>query len=191
VTRAQGVESSLSSRITQNANSITTKVTQGTISSEISQEAGQITIRSNRLEIQATNFSLDPNGTINCNNAKLSGEFRNIDSSTGHNITISNCEILFNPTKSGQGYINPQASILYDSSNGLELETAFARIMLNQGTNSDMYIHLDPDVNNGYIELGNLNGPYPSTEVRIPMRGGGTAVLEFNNGLLINTWTET
>ena len=53
---------SLQSQITQNAQAITLKVSKGEVSSEISQEAGQITISSNRLVINSTGFTLDANG---------------------------------------------------------------------------------------------------------------------------------
>ena len=53
---------SLQSQITQNAHAITLKVSKDEVSSEISQEAGQITISSNRLVINSTGFTLDANG---------------------------------------------------------------------------------------------------------------------------------
>ena len=53
---------SLQSQITQNAQAITLKVSKGEVSSEISQEAGQITISANRLVIDSTGFKLDANG---------------------------------------------------------------------------------------------------------------------------------
>lgn len=58
----------MSTRITANAEGITTKVTKGTVSSEISQEAGKVEIKSNRLIVQSSQFSLDENG-----NAAFSG----------------------------------------------------------------------------------------------------------------------
>lgn len=57
---------------------IKTKVTRGTISSEISQEAGKITLSANRLIVNSTNFKLDGDG-----NATFSGNV------TGANITGS------------------------------------------------------------------------------------------------------
>ena len=53
---------SLQSQITQNAQAISLKVSKGEVSSEISQEAGQITISANRLVIDSTGFKLDANG---------------------------------------------------------------------------------------------------------------------------------
>ena len=52
---------------------IASKVSKGNVSSEISQEAGQITISSNRLVINSTNFKLSADGTIQATNATLSG----------------------------------------------------------------------------------------------------------------------
>lgn len=52
---------------------IASKVSKGDVSSEISQEAGQITISSNRLVINSTNFKLSADGTIEATNATLSG----------------------------------------------------------------------------------------------------------------------
>lgn len=74
VTRAQKAEETLSSSITQTAEGIKSRVEKGTISSEISQEAGRITISSDRLVINSTNFSLSANGTIKATNAELSGK---------------------------------------------------------------------------------------------------------------------
>ena len=52
----------LQTQISQNADAITTKVSNGEISSKLSQEAGQITISANRLVIDSTGFKLDSNG---------------------------------------------------------------------------------------------------------------------------------
>lgn len=69
VTRATASEGTLSARISINSESISTKVSKGTLSSEISQEAGLISLTSNRLIVDSTNFKLDDRG-----NAKFSGE---------------------------------------------------------------------------------------------------------------------
>lgn len=52
---------------------ISSKVSKGTVSSEISQEAGAISISANRLTIDSTNFKLAADGTITATNANLSG----------------------------------------------------------------------------------------------------------------------
>ena len=76
ITRAQGIESTLSSSISQNAQNISLKVSKGDISSEISAESGNITISSNRISISSTNFTLNRNGTITCQNANVSGTIK-------------------------------------------------------------------------------------------------------------------
>lgn len=56
------ITAELQSQITANSTAITTKVSNGEISSKLSQEAGQITISANRLVIDSTGFKLDANG---------------------------------------------------------------------------------------------------------------------------------
>ena len=73
VTRATGAESSLSSRITANADAIVLKVSKGNVSSEISQEAGAISISSNRLTISSDYFTLAADGTMTATNGTFSG----------------------------------------------------------------------------------------------------------------------
>lgn len=74
VSRASTAEGNLSSRITVNENAITQRVTKGSVSSEISQEAGKINISSNRLAISSTNFTLTEDGTVTAK----SGVFDNV-----------------------------------------------------------------------------------------------------------------
>jgi hypothetical protein len=64
VTARQNGDSSLSSRITQNANAITSKVSRGDVVSVINQSADQITISSNRIKIDSTYFHLTTDGQI-------------------------------------------------------------------------------------------------------------------------------
>jgi hypothetical protein len=64
VTARQNGDSSLSSRITQNANAITSKVSRGDVVSVINQSADQITISSNRIKIDSTYFHLSNDGQI-------------------------------------------------------------------------------------------------------------------------------
>lgn len=73
VTRAKNAENTLSSSITQTANAITTKVSKGDVSSEISQEAGAISIRSDRLTIDSTYFKLAANGNITATGGTIGG----------------------------------------------------------------------------------------------------------------------
>lgn len=62
VTNRTNADTTLQSSITQNANKIALKVSKGDVSSQLSVETDQITISSNRLVINSTNFQLDRNG---------------------------------------------------------------------------------------------------------------------------------
>ena len=99
VTRATNAENSLSSAIQVNANNINLKVSKGSVSSEISQEAGQITIKSNRLVVESNQFKLGANGnatfsgTLSAASGSFSGEVTAI-SGTFDNVTInSSCTV--------------------------------------------------------------------------------------------------
>lgn len=74
VKRAAEAEEALSSRITQTAEKIETRVEKGQISSLISQEAGEIYIRANRLRLESDYFKLSADGTIEA----LSGKIANM-----------------------------------------------------------------------------------------------------------------
>lgn len=77
------------SKIEQNAQQIALRVVKGTISSELSLEPGKVTLSSNRLIVESTNFKLDGNG-----NATFSGTVQSaaIKSSniSGGSININN-----------------------------------------------------------------------------------------------------
>ncbi len=73
VKRAQGQEVELAAAISINADSIKSKVTKGDISSEISQEAGKVSIKSNRFSLESDNTKIYENGTIECKNIKITG----------------------------------------------------------------------------------------------------------------------
>lgn len=87
------VENGLQTQITQNAEKIETKasideleslstqtaegfkntVTKGNVSSEISQEAGDITIKANRVSIESDKFKLNKNGAVEASDMKITG----------------------------------------------------------------------------------------------------------------------
>lgn len=86
VTRAKGREDELSAAINVTSEQISTKVSKGNVSSEISQEAGAISIGAERLIVTTRNWSLDKYGeqTLKDNNG-------NVVVNIGHNgITLSN-----------------------------------------------------------------------------------------------------
>lgn len=99
ITRSKDAESALSTRISANAEGITTKVSKGNISSEISQESEKVSIKSNRLIIESSQFKLDGNGnatfggTLSGANGNFSGKVT-ATSGTFDNVTIhDNCTV--------------------------------------------------------------------------------------------------
>lgn len=88
VKRAAAAEGNLSSRLTVTENGISTKVSKGNISSEISQEAGTIEISANRIGISSDHFRLEKDGTITAT-AGLIGGMRMYTTSAGHSYLES------------------------------------------------------------------------------------------------------
>lgn len=74
VTRAINSEVELAAVISVTAEEITHKVSIGNVSSEISQEAGSISIKSNRFSLESTNCTISANGTITASNVDLTGK---------------------------------------------------------------------------------------------------------------------
>lgn len=83
VTRATGAEETLSSRITQNATEISTKVTQGQVESTIEQKADSIRLRAKNIEWSADNSSMTADGHLTCKNATVSGAITASSGSVG------------------------------------------------------------------------------------------------------------
>ena len=113
VSRATQAEGTLSSRITQNADEINLRVQKGNISSEISQEAGKISIKSNRFSLESTNCTISEDGTIKATNAELSGK---ITSSSGK---IGGFDIGNNYLSYGKTSFNSSANGIYIGTDGL------------------------------------------------------------------------
>lgn len=64
VANRQNADEEMSSRIEQNAESISLKVSKGDVSSQLSLESGKVTISSNRLVVESTNFRLNEQGQV-------------------------------------------------------------------------------------------------------------------------------
>ena len=75
VTRAKNAEDTLKSSIQVNADAIKLRVSKGNVSSEISTESGAITIKSNRISISSTNFTLTAAGYVTMKGASCQGSF--------------------------------------------------------------------------------------------------------------------
>lgn len=82
--RASAAEGALGSRIDVTNQNIALKVSKGDVSSQISVETGQVTIGSNRLVIDSTNFKLSGSGTVTA-----SGSLTSVNSNTNTKTEIS------------------------------------------------------------------------------------------------------
>ena len=80
----QTIQVALQSQITQTAGQIELKVSKGDVSSQLSVESGQISITSNRLYINTSNFKVELNGHIEAKD----GDFEHINLINGSGITI-------------------------------------------------------------------------------------------------------
>lgn len=102
--RATGVEETLSSSISQNASNITLKVSKGDVSSQISTESGSISISSNRISISSTYFTLSNSGHISCSSADISGTLET-GGSYGY-VRLSNGRLVGGFSSNESGYIS-------------------------------------------------------------------------------------
>lgn len=149
--------STMSSRITQTAESINSKVAKGEVCSEINQSAEEISLKGNRLIVEADNFKLDKDGKIICSNATINGKIESIDGKIG-GWTI-NSEGLSN----GTVFIkNDGASTIYTVA---DLIIIRGYLMGYTGFNlsTSMIQHYDIDgdgqvTSSDYVKLQNLIG---------------------------------
>lgn len=98
VERAMSAEDSLGSRITLTEQNIELKVSKGDISSQISVETGQVSIGSNRLVIDSTNFKLSGSGTVTASGTLTS-------ENNGYKTSISSGGLYFYVDDDQVGYI--------------------------------------------------------------------------------------
>lgn len=129
VTRASSAEGNLSSRITITENGLSSKVTKGNISSEISQEAGKVSIKSNRFSLESTNCTITEDGKITAKSIEITGGKINLvsQSEAFSDITLNNsmngyCKMnaweisVYTP---GLGYSDLSAGSIYVYKNSL------------------------------------------------------------------------
>lgn len=105
VTRATNAETSLGSRITLTEQNIALKVSKGDISSQISVETGQVSIGSNRLVIDSTNFKLSGSGTITA-----SGSITSKSGSTKTSVSSGSLSFYYSDGLAGSLTASQQAS---------------------------------------------------------------------------------
>ena len=73
VSRASSAEQFLSARVSITENGLTSKVSKGDVSSEISQEAGKIHLEADRLSWSSTYSSMEEDGTFSTSSANITG----------------------------------------------------------------------------------------------------------------------
>lgn len=152
VTRATNAEGTLASRVSQTESDITLKVSKGDVSSQLSVESGQVTLSSNRLVINSTNFTLDANGNITANNASITGA-----TITGGSLTVTEANTNKYAEVSG-GYVTvgrgstEYGGISASSGNGIAIDVG--GVVLPQGltpslqltTGDDIYMFAGDDI---------------------------------------------
>lgn len=163
VTRANKAEEQLSSKILQNAEQISIKVSKGDVSSEISTEAGQVRIMSNRLIVDSTNFKLDENG-----NAIFSG---NITGAiiTGSSFIIDNNERRVEITNTGITLTQKTGTTLFKliDQYGREMSLTSNGMYISNDGNIQVSLSMDR-LSVPMIFCENLNGSIPVTIKDIP-----------------------
>lgn len=104
VTRAKAAEEAMKASIKVNADNILLKVSKGNLSSSISTEAGAINIKSNRISITSTNFTLTAAGYVTMKGASCQGTFEAINGSWF--VKLSYGEITGGYGSTTYGYID-------------------------------------------------------------------------------------
>lgn len=137
VKRAQEQEKTLAASINVNANNISLKVSKGNISSEISQEAGKITIKSNRFSLKSTNCTITADGTISAKNVDLTGKITATSGEIG-GLTISSKSIYYNK------------SSFSNSTSGIYVGQDGIAVGYGSGTQSAFSVSADGNVFIGY-----------------------------------------
>lgn len=89
----------LSSKVTQTSEGLKSTVKKGDVSSEISQEAGKISITGDRISITSQNFQLTDDGRVNCTGATVSGTIKSTGSSGNTEVTNGGFYIYNNSNK--------------------------------------------------------------------------------------------
>lgn len=89
----------LSSKVTQTSEGLKSTVKKGAVSSEISQEAGKISITGNRIAITSQNFQLTDDGRVNCTGATVSGTIESTGDMGKTRVTNGGFYILNNNNK--------------------------------------------------------------------------------------------
>ena len=120
VKRAKNAEEALSASIKINSEKIELKVSEGDVSSVISQESGKISIKSNRLSISSTYFTLTETGKITATEVDLTGKITAKSGEIG-GFTITDDEI-YNGSKDS---LSSTSNGIYLGSDGIACGSKF------------------------------------------------------------------
>lgn len=148
VKRAKDAEEALSASITVTAEKIESKVSEGEVSSVISQESGKISIDSNRLSISSTYFSLTEAGKITASEVDLTGKITAESGKIG-GFTITDDEIYNGSKKT----LSSTSDGVYLGSDGIGLGSKF------KVTNAGVLTATDVDITGKVTaESGEIGG---------------------------------
>ena len=151
------------SRIQQNAEAISLKVSKGDVSSQISVESGSVSIKGNRLTVESNNFKLEGSGEM-----QATGKF--VTKSGTNEAVVDSGSIYFNINNSEIGTL---CIADIDSSLGITINSAKKFIALAKGSTSEatMYYLLNLGLNpNGITKRHYFEGSIYSTKYLLAER---------------------
>lgn len=188
--------STLESKISVTDGKIESKVSKGDISSLISQEAGKISIKSNRLSITSDYFKLTEAGRITATAGVIGGFVISATQIKGSNPNDEDQIIALQVPGSNMNWalaIGEQSRTT--SSPGVAgglityASCAFRVSKAGKLYATDAVITGDITADNLYLngevryKQGSSWTPYPSVSVKVAQTGGGSVILRFLNGL--------
>lgn len=111
VRRAQAQEVELAAAISVQSDQISLKVSKGDVSSEISQEAGKVSIKANRFSLESDNLTIAEDGTINAKNGNFEGTITSKNAYiTGGQIKITTASQTYDTIELNFGSLQTQMS---------------------------------------------------------------------------------
>lgn len=149
VNRSTNADKDMNTKIVLNANGLKSKVSYGEVSSQISQEADVVTLKSNRVVIESDNLKINKNSAINASGAfsttagsMSNNDYRRAVLSAGRLMLSSTDPVL------GNGNIEPASLDGYDGSKkyGIRIYNWYDFIALSQNALSGWDYLLNGDV---------------------------------------------
>lgn len=195
VKRAIDSEVEMAAAIKVNAEGIKQKVSKGELSSEISQEAGLINIKGNRIAIESDYFKMNEDGSINAKKGTFEGEIISDNPSTPYSTKIKDGNISFYGSENGSPFATGAIGSFRKSSESdldgfsLVLENsadAMSFGVRNAGsTTFKIYYYINNGYNSSLLNYG-YRHVFTGDEVHYGFMLGGDATFELltaNSGL--------